>query len=545
MTNKNTTKNIAKQQSAVVKANEKLENNAISLNTNYDEVAYPSHAYRKTRPDTMAVAAHLFGLETPKIENARVLELGCASGGNLIPMAEAFPNAEFLGVDLSERQIKVGQETIKALNLKNIELRQQSILDLTKKTGTFDFIIVHGVFSWVPENVQDKILEVCNKNLSKNGVAYISYNTLPGWNIAKTVRDMMLFHSRKFDNPQDKILESRRMLKFVSDNTGQSSPFSATLKAEMEVLSKANDNYLFHDHLEEQNTPFYLEEFVAKAEKNNLRYLADADIATMYLGNQSKKVRETLGKLTDIVEQEQYLDFLTNRRFRSTLLCHKEVELSREVNSNKMKDLFFASMCQTDLAKIDFTKNDPVIFKNPLTQAEFTSNNRIVTALLSILADARGCFFSCEEIVKAASKKLNDVDMKQVELLWLDTSIKLLFAGHLDASLCKGVHTNQISKTPKVSDSARYLARSGALVPNMLHQVVKIGDDVRVLVQYTTGKNTADQILDLYFPHFAKGELTFNDNSDVTQNEQKLRKKVKENLEKNLNFLAMNSLLIA
>jgi len=125
----------------------------------------------------------------PDIRKCRVLELACADGSNLIPMACALPESVFLGIDLSQRQVKAGQQTIAALGLTNIELRPLDIREVDESFGTFDYIIAHGIYSWVPADVQDRILEICRERLSENGVAYISYNTNPGWRMRGMMRE--------------------------------------------------------------------------------------------------------------------------------------------------------------------------------------------------------------------------------------------------------------------------------------------------------------------------------------------------------------------
>ena len=116
----------------------------------------------------------MFGLNPPPIKTARVLELGCASGGNIAPMAESFPNAEFIGVDQSSRQIDEGLRFARAAGLTNLSLRHASIADVDESYGAFDYIVCHGVFSWVPTAVREKILEVCSRHLTRDGIAYVS-----------------------------------------------------------------------------------------------------------------------------------------------------------------------------------------------------------------------------------------------------------------------------------------------------------------------------------------------------------------------------------
>src|SRR5262249_29794315 len=163
-----------------------------------DEVPYESHPFAQTHPDRLCAVATILGTRPPPVGRGRVLEIGCASGGNLIPMAVALPEGKFVGVDLSGVEVSQGQKVIQTLKLPNIELRQQNILDVAPEDGRFDYIICHGIFSWVTRPVQDKILQICRQNLVPNGVAYVSYNTYPGWHMRGMIRDMMVYHSRQY-----------------------------------------------------------------------------------------------------------------------------------------------------------------------------------------------------------------------------------------------------------------------------------------------------------------------------------------------------------
>src|SRR5439155_7139696 len=175
-----------------------------------------SFAFPQTHPDRMAAVARIFGLSPPNVAACRVLELGCASGGNLIPMAFNFPGSEFLGIDLSRRQVEQAHPAMAALLLRNIRIECASILDIDKDWGTFDYIICHGVFSWVDPIVQDKILQIAAENLSPEGVAYVSYNTYPGWHMREMVWHMMRYHAGQFARPEEQVEQARALLKFLA-----------------------------------------------------------------------------------------------------------------------------------------------------------------------------------------------------------------------------------------------------------------------------------------------------------------------------------------
>ena len=114
----------------------------------YDSVPYTSFAYAYTHPDLLCVLGRLFGLSPAPPKRCRVLELGCASGGNLIPMAELLPDSSFVGIDRSRVQIDRGRALVGELGLANIELSQGDIMRLdTQALGSFDYVICHGVFA--------------------------------------------------------------------------------------------------------------------------------------------------------------------------------------------------------------------------------------------------------------------------------------------------------------------------------------------------------------------------------------------------------------
>ena len=222
----------------------------------YDEVPYHSWPYRQSHPDRLATIALLFGMEPQPIERARILELGCAGGGNLIPMAETLPGSRFVGIDLSERELAEAQSLVEQLQLKNVELIHNNIVAVDQELGKFHYIIVHGLFSWVPPEVQDRILQICRENLEPNGVAYVSYNTYPGWRMRGMIRDMVCYHTEQLTGPRERVSQARALLRFLSRSAvNHKNAYAAYLAEELGLFSQVEDYYLFHDHLEKVNEP--------------------------------------------------------------------------------------------------------------------------------------------------------------------------------------------------------------------------------------------------------------------------------------------------
>jgi SAM-dependent methyltransferase/methyltransferase-like protein len=316
--------------------------------SSYDEVPYESVAYAQTHPDRLATVATLFGLKPPRVDACRVLELGCASGGNLIPMAQALPGSRFVGVDLSAREIADGQQCLDVLGLRNVELRALSITDIDESFGQFDYIICHGVFSWVPRDVQERIFTLCARQLAPHGVVYISYNTYPGWHMRGMIRDMMRFHAERFDTASRRVQQARALLDFLAGSvTKKDGPYGLMLKQELDLLRKTGDSYLLHEHLEDVNEPFYFHEFVRRAGVHRLRYLGEADVHAMAAHSFPAEVQATLRRLSaNLIQSEQYLDFLRHRMFRQTLLVHEEAPISHGVPVERIRDFHIASDVQ-------------------------------------------------------------------------------------------------------------------------------------------------------------------------------------------------------
>jgi cyclopropane fatty-acyl-phospholipid synthase-like methyltransferase len=142
-----------------------------SGSSSYEVVPYAGWSFEETHPDRLATIATLFGMKPPEVARARVLEIGCGLGANLIPMAAGLPEGSFLGIDVSERQVAEGRATIEAAGLTNVALTRMNLMDAGPDLGTFDYIVCHGVYSWVGPEVQQKILATIAAHLAPDGVA--------------------------------------------------------------------------------------------------------------------------------------------------------------------------------------------------------------------------------------------------------------------------------------------------------------------------------------------------------------------------------------
>ena len=468
----------------------------------YDAIPYPSHPYEVTHPDHIYTMAKLFKMDAKVPDEASILELGGASGGNLIPMAAQMPNAKFVGVDLSARQIADGQATIDRLGLKNIQLFARDFNDIDDSYGKFDYILCHGVFSWVPPAAQHRILELCHERLAPNGIAYISYNAYPGWFMRGMIRQMMLHHIKHVANPVEKVKQARALLSFIVDSTeGQTTPYAEVLKQELEMLSKHSDAYLFHDHLEDNNHPMFFYQFMELATANKLQFVGESSLASMITSNLPPKAAEALTKLTtDLHHRSQYTDFVTNRMFRQSLLCHANLSVNRHLDEPRIEGARFASAIQVETADHNLSNEVEMVFKCA-NGRKLQVKNSALKALLLTLAEAWPVSLTAAEISERVNKRLSELlvvgEHEQVptEKIVSTNMLQLLVRGDVDIRFLPDRFAAEASDHPKLSDLARLQAASGHPVTNLRHGMVNLDPLTRLLVQAIDGtKSKADLV---------------------------------------------------
>ncbi|PVZ68844.1 methyltransferase regulatory domain-containing protein [Pelagibaculum spongiae] len=527
------------------------DQDVIDRNDNsYDRMPYESFPYKQSSMEHLATMGQLFGMNPPALDTARVLELGSAEGGNIIPFAEQYPKAKFVGVDLSEIQIASGKKHIENLKLDNIELHHMSITDIDKEFGEFDYIICHGVLSWVPDFVADKILEVCNENLSENGIAYISYNTLPGWNMIRTIRDMMLYHVKNIKTPEDKLVQARAMINFVKDSLKDSNtPHSVVLAQEADLLARHSDHYLVHEHLEDNNKQYYFNEFMEIASNNKLQYLADSSLSTMYVGNMSEAVAQKLDGVNDLVRSEQYMDFINNRRFRSSLLCHSSVQLSRHLTNDLIKKfaMTFNLVPEKPISEINI-ESDGVLkfFIGSDDQERFVeTSSPEFKAILYVFYDNVGFPQSFDSIVKKANEIFKDDRKEKIESDLVENGINLAVKGLMNISLVERNRRKDIDK-PKLSKLARYQAKDteSLWATNLNHEAIAIEVFEKYCMGYMDGENTKEQIVENLVERAINKELHFSKADVALEKEEEICIEVTRQLDLFIEKLDKNVLLV-
>ena len=349
--------------------------------TIYKELGYKSYPFPFTTPAYLEAYGALVGLNTPTAKTARVLELGATYGGNIISQAVHNPEATFVGIELSQDQVEKGNKIISDAKLDNVSLVQGDILNFDETLGTFDYIIAHGFYSWISDEMKDKLLDIISNHLADNGIAYVSYNTYPGWHTMEEVRQLMLFANRGHDEltHKEKVLRGKTVGSLVGsqilnyDNLKErNSKFLGALRS---VMQK-DDYYVGHDHLEPHNDPCYFYQFNDHLKSHNLSYVCDADLTLSMVRTYDESIADKLEKLApnSQADQEQYLDFMLDTPFRKSIICKADAakNINYDIaNPDKVNTVPVRTIVNSFVFQILFDEEALEMFENELVRDTF------------------------------------------------------------------------------------------------------------------------------------------------------------------------------
>ncbi|OAI42995.1 hypothetical protein AYO38_11065 [bacterium SCGC AG-212-C10] len=451
--------------------------------TAYDEVPYISGARAATSIDRLASLGRLLGIATADPHACRVLELGCGDGGNLIPMAISFPGSEFVGIDLAPTAIERGRLAVGELGVGNVSLLTGAFADVDASYGAFDYVIAHGIYSWVPPSARDDLLAAVRQRMMPDGIAFVSYNALPGSHIRGVLREMMVHHTRHITDPATKIAEARGLLSMLMQAPAQAGDvYRPLLQSDVGIAMRSSDYLLYHDDLADVNQPFFFGEFMADAHRHGLQFAAEANFSQMSTESVPAEVAEQLNELgsRDILAKEQYLDFMTCRSFRQTLLCHKEVQVDRQVTLDRVRELRMASDARE-------TSADPasgaVGFSSPNTSALRTDHSAAIAAL-RMLGAAFPRSIPFDDLA---------VDSGVVTIAEAETLAEVLYraatVGLVSLHVSEPPAVFAVSERPLASAWARRRASSGRVV-NLYHESLTLGDGQAEILELLDGAHT-------------------------------------------------------
>lgn len=471
----------------------------------YDTIPYPSKFFLQTHPDRLATVATLYGMQPKAIENCRVLELGCGNGSNLISQAFGLQDAKFVAVDLSKKHIAKAIASAAELGLSNIEFRHMDVMEMTAgEFGEFDYITAHGLISWIPKAVRERVPALFNEMLTANGVGYISYNAYPGAYPREMVRSIMRFHTREIGQPVKKVENAISFLAMLAENSTERQVYQRILEFELKRHFEHSAGDIYHDDLGEFYHPYYFHEFASLLAANHLQFLSEAEIHASSPQGLSQDVIGFLDSIDDPVLREQYLDFFRGRVFRQTLFCRTELALERKPEPSVLDKFYLSSSLRPEGQIADITSQNIEKFTTIKGQT-MQIDHPLTKAALLHLGRIWGKSISTTELLQEAKQALQQAGTKADD--WktqFDITRTILLQICLGSDLIElHVHrptaSTEIGEKPIVNRLSRWQLRDADNVLTLLNKDLKINDiTARRLLEILDGsRSKADLIVEM------------------------------------------------
>ena len=484
----------------------------------YDAVPYPGSPDADSHPRRLAGIATLLGMAPADVRHCRLLELGCAAGRGLLPMAQGFPDSQFVGVDIAGERIREAAAIATTLGLKNVDFRHGSLDEIDDSWGQFDYILCLGVLTWTTPRSQQHIFEILRRNLAAEGVAVIGYNVFPGWHQRNLTRDAMRFFTRATPEPSTKIAQARSILELLAEASSSDAPHGQMLRSDRDYLRRSHDDYLYHDYLTADNQPIYFHDFYRRLVDYQLQYLGETNFVRNGIAAATPQMQELLEQLP-YADRCQLLDFLRNESYRKSLVCHRGSSMEVAGAAARMKRL------QIALRELPSPQEFAVANTDSLTIRYSSGSIQVAApfgkAALRHLVSIYPRTASIAELHQAAGEmlQLSDGGQRWVDSCDIDqlagAMVSSFYAGLVQPCVSPPAYCDQLSETPRVSPLTRHLASlalrtvtpRGLDTVNECHEIVSLSRVTTLILAHLDGTRTRSDLAILLEHAVATGEM--------------------------------------
>lgn len=517
-------------------SSENLEAALSRTRKSYDDTPYVHAPMMRSHPGRLAARAVWSGLPAADAAKARVLEIGCASGGNLLPLAAALPGAFFLGVDLSPVQIAAGEARRLRYGLPNVELRADSFEALGPADGAFDFIICHGVYSWIPEPLRESLLRVIAERLAPDGVAMVSFNVLPGWRLFQIARDSMLLNARMIDDPARRAEATRELFKLLGAESVDKNTYGKFWRDEARHMAAGGDAYLAHEIFEDSNAPETFADFAGRAGRFGLDYLGEAVVVANNEADLAPQGAETIRRLAqgDRLKRETYIDIFSGRSFREALLVHRgRAEPIAEPTPQALEALHYIPALELGLA---VARDVAGVFRLNVKETELFFRDSQVEPAMRRLLERRPASSSFADLAGSAPEEFRD-ELREALRLAVE-------AGLVAVSTVPAHCAARLAERPKLWPLAATDAAVSDHTATLRHSAFQFAPLQRLLAPLIDGTRTRDDLVAAALEMASKGELTVGGPNGPVTDLQAMRAPLEAGIDEALAGLLRNGLLV-
>jgi hypothetical protein len=289
------------------------------------DVEYTGGYFAHQSPSLMRYIALINGYTAPDISGEfTYCELGCGRGVTSLALAASHRRGKFVACDINPAHVRGAAELARTAGVDNVAFMERSFgAMLSEDVPGFDFITLHGIYSWVAKSVRDEICAFIRQKLKPGGLVMVSYNAMPGWAHIDPVRRMMLEYAANVPGSSiDKARQAFTYVKFLADNKAGYFAANPAAAGHLSSIQAADGRYVAHEYMAPFSTPFYFADVAADMRGAGLAYAGNMAPVQNYPGQSVPPAfRELMRTSQDRMILETHRDFIANTRFRNDLFA--------------------------------------------------------------------------------------------------------------------------------------------------------------------------------------------------------------------------------
>lgn len=486
---------------------------------NYERIPYLGTVAPSSAPDHLSLCSSWHYGPCPPIQNFRLIELGCGDGANLLPLAFYDPKSFFIGIDSSSAAIALATEGARSLGLENVRFMLKDLRDVSPADfAPCDFVTAPGVYSWVPENVREALLEFCRQALTKFGLAYISYNAQPGWTIRRLVREILQRDQtvRKAAIEQKVARATEVAARYLEDLLPyRNYAFAVILDNELENVRSCEPSHVFHDYISETNEGFWLHDFVDISHRHGLDYVTDAQFLP-WEGDVPIELMASLAKRhPDPIAQEEAADLFGPRYIHASILCRSDAVRSSATRRGLLNKVYIAACLKAKSDSFDLTEGVVERFFGrgvmSVNGPEVTLDKSITKAAVLLLTACCPKGMRLKKLHKLASQLLiakgHEVPADSLSQLSSEL-LKLFEAEQIDLRMREPAYHTEIPEYAQANALARFEAQHRETLTTPYHIPLELESKALELVCALDGARSRTNLSQTFGEQLVQNTLT-------------------------------------
>jgi len=304
----------------------------------YADAGYTYGHYPETLPARLRWAALLRNHWLPE-SHFRYLDCGCGQGYSLILAAIQHPESEFVGIDFLPEHIAHARRLAKLVGLTNVRFIEGDFIALSRDPsalGDFDFIVAHGITTWIAPAVREGLFSLVGHVLKPGGVFYNSYNTYPGWLSTSPFQRLVLLQQRNMSGHQA-LKRSQELLTQLKSAAPGLFTALPQLEKRLESLQGKDPAYLVQEYNNQHWQPVFVSQMMEALRPHKLEYLGTATLADAFEGVFGQNLNALLAGASDADTREQLKDYALNQSFRRDLFIKGNNRTWRQETLDELK----------------------------------------------------------------------------------------------------------------------------------------------------------------------------------------------------------------